>query len=159
MTQETKPEKIVSALLEKGWHISFAESCTGGLAAAGIVSVSGSSSVFNASFVTYANEAKIKYVNVSPETIKLHGVVSEEVAAEMALGVAKETDSEIGVGISGIAGPTGGTEKKPVGTVCFGFFVNGKVFAKTVRFGNIGRNAVRESSVDFVYETLLEELN
>ncbi|MBE6562605.1 MAG: CinA family protein [Ruminococcaceae bacterium] len=155
----TKAEKLVSILSEKGWHISFAESCTGGLAAAGIVDVAGSSAVLNASFVTYANEAKIKYVDVSPETIKLHGVVSEEVAGEMAKGVAKETASEVGIGISGIAGPGGGTDRKPVGMVCFGFCIDGEVFTKTMQFGNIGRTEVRTASVEFVYDTLLEKLS
>ncbi len=155
----TKAEKLVSILTKKGFHISFAESCTGGLAAAGIVDVASASSVFNASFVTYANEAKIKYLGVSTETIALHGVVSEEVTGEMASGVAKETASEIGVGISGIAGPTGGSDKKPVGTVCFGFSVCGEIFTKTIHFGNIGRNEVRAASVEFVYDTLLEKLS
>lgn len=155
----TKAEKLISILNEKGWHISFAESCTGGLAAAGIVDVAGSSAVLNASFVTYANEAKIKYADVSPETIKLHGVVSEEVAGEMAKGVAKETASEVGIGISGIAGPGGGTDRKPVGMVCFGFCIEGEVFTKTMQFGNIGRTEVRTASVEFVYDTLLEKLS
>ena len=155
----TKAEKLVSLLAERGWHISFAESCTGGLAAAGIVDVASASSVFNASFVTYANEAKIRYVGVSPETISLHGVVSKEVAGEMAKGVAIETESEVGVGISGIAGPTGGTDKKPVGMVCFGFCIDGEVFTATRLFGDIGRGEVRKASVDFVYDTLLEKLD
>ena len=119
-------EQLVNKLIEKNWHISCAESCTGGLAASRIVNVANASKVFNASFVTYANEAKIKYLSVSPETIEKYGVVSEEVVLEMANGVAKETGAEVGIAISGIAGPGGGTEKKPVGMVCFGFYVNGE---------------------------------
>ena len=154
-----KAVAIVEQLMEKKWHISFAESCTGGMAAAGIVDVASASAVFNESFVTYANSAKVDYLGVSPDTIAQYGVVSEPVALEMAQGVAKAAKVEVGVGISGIAGPSGGTATKPVGMVCFGFWINGEHFAKTVHFGNIGRNNVRQASVDFVYTTLLEHLN
>lgn len=155
----SKAEKLVDMLLEKKWHITFAESCTGGKAAAGIVDVANASAVFDGSFVTYANKAKIKLLGVLPEAIEKHGVVSETVALQMAEGAAKAFGAEIGVGISGIAGPAGGTAEKPVGTVCFGFWINGEAFAKTELFGNIGRNNVRNKSVDFVYQTLIEKLS
>lgn len=154
-----KTEKTVALLSQKGWHISFAESCTGGKAAAALVDVASASAVFDASFVTYANAAKMKYLGVAGDLIDAHGVVSEQVALAMAQGVAKETGAEVGVGISGIAGPSGGTPQKPVGTVCFGFFIDGDAFAVTCHFGDIGRNAVRDKSVDFVYQTLLEKLS
>lgn len=147
-------EKVVQKLISKGYHISFSESCTGGLAAATLVSVSDASKVFNESFVTYANAAKVRYLGVNQVTIDTFGVVSEEVAKEMCVGTAKETNSEIAVGISGIAGPTGGTESKPVGMVCFGFYINGKIHTYTQYFGNIGRNKVRQKAVNFVYSTL-----
>lgn len=147
-------EKVVQKLISKGYHISFSESCTGGLAAATLVSVSDASKVFNESFVTYANAAKVHYLGVNQVTIDTFGVVSEEVAKEMCIGTAKETNSEIAVGISGIAGPTGGTETKPVGMVCFGFYINGKIYTYTQYFGNIGRNKVRLKAVNFVYSTL-----
>ena len=145
---------IVSMLKAYGWHISFAESCTGGLVTAKIVSVPAASSVFNVSHVTYANTAKVEYLNVEPKTIDEFGVVSEQVAKEMAVGIAKRNNTEVGIGITGIAGPGGATERKPVGMVCFGFYINGEVYTYTVQFGNIGRNNVRNASVDFVYETL-----
>lgn len=147
-------ERTVNLLMERKWKISFAESCTGGLASAALVEVPNASAVFEASVVTYANEAKVRYAGVDPETIAEHGVVSEEVAGQMAAGAARENAAEVGVGISGIAGPSGGTEKKPVGMVCFGFYIDGKVFTATMQFGAIGRNAVREASVQFVYGTL-----
>lgn len=150
---------VVDLLIGKGWHISFAESCTGGLAVAKIVSVPDASKVLNASHVTYANAAKIDYLDVRTSSIEQYGVVSEQVAKEMAIGVAKRNNAEVGVGISGIAGPGGATEKKPVGMVCFGFYVNGITYTYTMRFGNIGRNNVRDASVDFVYETLRNLLN
>ena len=149
-------EKVVKLLIEKGYHISFAESCTAGLCSARLVNVADASKVLDVSFTTYANEAKIKYLGVREETIKRVGVVSEEVAFEMAQGVAEEANSEVGVGVTGIAGPTGGTDKKPVGTVCFGFCINGDVKTYTKHFGNIGRQNVRNASTDFVFETLYD---
>lgn len=151
-------EKTVERLTERGWKITFAESCTGGLAAAALVEVPNASAVLDASIVTYANEAKIKYLGVMQESIERHGVVSEEVAGQMAAGAARANAAQVGVGISGIAGPGGGTAEKPVGMVCFGFFVDGRLTVRTVQFGAVGRNAVRRASVEFVYRTLEELL-
>ncbi len=151
-------EQVVDKLIEKGYHISFAESCTGGLCCGNLVNVTNASRVLDVSFVTYANEAKINFIGVSADTILTHGVVSEEVAYEMAKGVAEAAKSEIGVGITGVAGPGGGTAKKPVGMVCFGFYINGDVTTYTMQFGEIGRNQVRKSSVEFVFQKLLELL-
>jgi len=151
-------EQLVNKLIEKNWHIACAESCTGGLIASRIVNVANASKVFDVSFVTYANEAKMKYLGVSGNTILQHGVVSEEVVFEMAAGVAKEAGSEVGIAISGIAGPSGGTDKKPVGMVCFGFYVNGHVTTKTCQFGNPGRNEVRALSTEYALKTTLELL-
>ena len=150
----TNEEQVVARLRERGWHISFAESCTGGLAAATLVSVPSASEVLCASFVTYANEAKIKYAHVNEQTLRQNGAVSEETVKEMASGVALETGADVGIGISGIAGPDGGTAEKPVGTVCFGFYVNGKSSACTCHFENLSRTEVREASVRFVYRSL-----
>lgn len=161
-------EQVVNKLIEKQFTISFAESCTGGLCAARIVNVPNASQVLNASFITYANEAKIHYLDVKPETIAQYGVVSEEVATQMAIGAAYKNNADIGVGITGIAGPSGATDKKPVGMVCFGFCRRAKnpdgsdavhVRTDTRQFGSIGRQQVRESSVAFVLETLLTFLS
>lgn len=151
-------EQVVNKLIDRGFRISFAESCTGGLCCGTLVNVSNASKVLDMSFVTYANEAKVELINVSPETIENYGVVSEQVAGEMCKGVAQKAHSEVGVGITGVAGPTGGTAKKPVGMVCFGFYVLGNVTTRTMQFGNIGRNEVRAKSVDFVFNTLAELL-
>lgn len=151
--------RVVNALIEQGYHISLAESCTGGLTAAAIVSVADASRVLDISFVTYANEAKMRYLGVCRETIEKYGVVSEQVAYEMAKGVAKEAGSEVGIGITGIAGPGGGTATKPVGMVCFGISLNGTVKTYTKQFGAIGRNEVRNASVDFVLNALYELLS
>ncbi len=150
--------KVVAKLIEKNYRISFAESCTAGLAAGRLVNVPDASKVLDVSFVTYADEAKMKYLGVKGETIAANGVVSQEVAGEMCEGAAKAMGAEVGVGISGIAGPTGGTATKPVGMVCFGFYINGEKHTFTKQFGDIGRNNVREKSVQFVFEELLELL-
>lgn len=151
-------EQVVDRLIEKNYKISFAESCTGGLCCGTIVNVTNASKVLDMSFVTYANEAKIELLGVKADTILSHGVVSEEVAYEMAQGVAEKAGSQVGVGITGVAGPGGGTAKKPVGMVCFGFYINGEVKTYTKQFGEIGRNQVRKSSVEFVLETLIDLL-
>ena len=152
----TIEEQVVNKLIDRGFRISFAESCTGGLCCGTLVNVSNASKVLDMSFVTYANEAKVELINVNPETIENYGVVSEQVAGEMCKGVAEKAHSEVGVGITGVAGPTGGTAKKPVGMVCFGFYVLGNMTTRTMQFGNIGRNEVRAKSVDFVFNTLAE---
>lgn len=158
MTRFEKAEKLVQLLQNQNRRITFAESCTGGRAAAGIVDVPSASAVLDVSFVTYANEAKIQFLGVSPDTIAAHGVVSEPVAGEMARGAASAGNAQIGVGISGIAGPSGGTPTKPVGMVCFGFCVEGEVVTFTRQFGALGRSEVRDAAVDFVYDTLLSLL-
>ena len=151
-------EAVFDLLKAKGWKISFAESCTGGLAAATLVALDGSSSVFDGSFVTYANESKMRHLGVSADSITAHGAVSEEVAGQMAQGCASAYACEVGVGISGIAGPTGGTPEKPVGTVCFGFYVNGICHTVTCHFANLDRQGVRSAAVAYVYETLKQLL-
>ena len=152
-------EQVVVLLIEKGYRISFAESCTGGLCCGTLVNVTNASKVLDVSFTTYANEAKMEFLGVKADTILKNGVVSEEVAYEMALGVAAAAKSEVGVGVTGVAGPGGGTEKKPVGMVCFGFSINGTVQTYTKQFGELGRNQVRKSAVEFVFQTLIELLN
>jgi nicotinamide-nucleotide amidase len=145
---------VVDILTAKVWTISFAESCTAGLAAAHLVDIPSASNVFNASFVTYSNDAKVKYLGVSEQTIEEKGVVSEEVAIQMAVGTARANGAEVGVGITGVAGPTGGTPNKPVGMVCFGFYIDGKTMTATKKFGDLGRDAVRIASVEYVYTFL-----
>ncbi len=142
----TTAEQLCERLSARGWHITFAESCTGGLAAATLVGVSGASSVFDGSFVTYANHVKEELLGVKPASIAACGVVSETVAGEMAEGAARAMGCEVAVGISGIAGPLGGTPNKPVGTVCFGFSVAGRVVTETMHFSG-DRTAVREAAV------------
>lgn len=148
-------ERLVNLLKEKKYKVSFAESCTAGLATSALVDIADASSVFDCSFVTYSNDSKIKILNVKKDTIDKFGVVSEEVAAEMAIGATRVGSAEIGVGITGIAGPSGGTDEKPVGLVCFGFSILGNIITKSVNFGDIGRNEVRDCAASFAIKTLL----
>ena len=152
-------EKVVKYLKENSLHIAFAESCTGGLACARLVSVSGASSVLSESYITYASESKVKLLGVKADTIEKFGVVSEEVARGMAEGAAKKSGAEIGVGITGVAGPFSENDEKPVGTVCFGVYINGTHDSKTVCFGEIGRNEVREEAAKYVFMALDYLLN
>lgn len=154
----TKAEKLVSILIEKEYRISCAESCTGGRLTGTIVDVADASKVLDASIVTYSNEAKVRYLGVKKETLAKYGAVSEETAWEMAVGIAKANVAQVGVGVTGLAGPGGGTKEKPVGMVCFGFYISGEITTITKQFGDIGRNQVREKCVDYVLETLIEML-
>ena len=146
-------------LIEKGWRISFAESCSGGLASAALVSVPDASKVFDVGVVTYSNEAKTCYLGVDEGLIAEYGVVSEEVAIDMAEGVAMNNMANVSISITGIAGPGGATERKPVGMVCFGYYVDGRVHSDTIKFGAIGRNKVREESVRHAYSVMLSLLS
>lgn len=145
-------EKLVNLLIEKKLHITTAESCTGGMVASRIVDVANASKVFNVAYVTYANEVKEKYLNVDSKTIEKYGVVSEEVTKQMALGALKEANADISIVTSGIAGPTGGTEYKPVGMVCFGVGIKDNVYTSTKYFGNIGRNKVRSMATEYIID-------
>ncbi|AWI03007.1 damage-inducible protein CinA [Clostridium drakei] len=124
-------EDIIGKLLtDKKLTISTAESCTGGLIAAKLVNYPGISSVFMEGAVTYSNEAKMNRINVSKETLDKFGAVSKETAAEMAEGIAKTSDTNIGLSTTGIAGPGGGTKEKPVGLVYIGLYINGEIKVK-----------------------------
>ncbi len=126
---ENKAKEMVELLKEKGLKISACESCTGGLFTKLITDISGSSAVLDLSVVTYANEAKMKLVGVAEDTINKYGVVSEKVAVDMANGVKKLMNADIGVGITGIAGPSGATLTKPVGLVWTAISYNGTTTA------------------------------
>lgn len=142
----TLEETVVGLLKKHGLTISTAESCTGGLLSGRIVNVSGASDVFTEGFVTYSNNAKIKYLNVNPETLNAYGAVSKQTAREMAEGCAKATGCNVSVAVTGIAGPTGGTPDKPVGLVYIACFTGGKTFVTENHFKG-SRDKVRERSV------------
>lgn len=140
--ETTLPEVIISLLKNKGYTISVAESCTGGLIMDSLVSCSGASSVVKEGCITYSNESKVIRLGVSLETLEHWGAVSPEVALEMANGIAKTSGSNIGIGITGIAGPDGGTPEKPVGLVYIGISINGESKVCACNFAG-KRNKIR----------------
>lgn len=161
--QYEKPEEELIELLKTG-HSTFAvaESCTGGMISERMTGIPGSSAVFRGSIVAYSNSMKHKLLDVSEESLLNKGAVSEEVAGEMARGIKETCKSSYGVSVTGIAGPEGGTEKKPVGTVCFGFALDEGLVTVTRQFpGN--RERVRKNSslyaIDYLRRYLLSSYN
>ncbi|SHE43955.1 nicotinamide-nucleotide amidase [Ruegeria intermedia] len=134
--------------------IATAESCTGGMVAAALTDIPGSSAVVDRGFVTYTNAAKQDMLGVRAETLEAHGAVSEEVAREMAEGALAHSQAQLAVSITGIAGP-GGSEFKPEGRVCFGLAVTGRpTLTETVEFGAAGRANVRRAARDHALKLL-----
>ncbi len=131
-----------------GLKIATAESCTGGLVAAALTDIAGSSDVIDRGFVTYSNDAKQQMLGVSAATLKRHGAVSAETAAAMAKGALRNSQANLAVAITGIAGPGGGSKEKPVGLVYFAAAKRGgRRLARSRRYGDIGRDRVRARSV------------
>lgn len=154
---ESLEEVIINKARKKKFKIGFAESCTGGLLASKITDISGSSSVFYGSIVSYSNEVKVKSLGVSELTLKSHGAVSEEVAKEMATGALKRMNLDLAVATTGIAGPNGGSDEKPVGTVCVGVATKDKVISFKLQFkGNreILKERFAKAALYKMYEAL-----
>ena len=139
----------------KGLRIATAESCTGGMVSVALTDVAGSSDVFERGFVTYTNTAKTEMLGVREATLDAFGAVSQEVAREMALGALVNSDADIAVSVTGIAGP-GGSEFKPEGRVCFGLATQAGCNDETVEFGALGRITVREAARDHALGLLLK---
>jgi len=144
-------------LSAKGWQISCAESCTGGGVGYAITTISGSSAWFKKGFITYSNDAKRDMLGVSEHTLSEYGAVSATTVQEMAAGAAKYANAEIAVAISGIAGPDGGTPEKPVGTVWFGFSINGQNISQKLQIEG-DRQTIRLKAVEFALSTTLNLL-
>jgi nicotinamide-nucleotide amidase len=146
-------EAVVGRLLKaRGWWVAFAESCTGGLATSRLTDIPGSSEYVERSIVAYSNRAKIELLDVPEALIREHGAVSEPVAQAMAAGIRRRAGVDVGVAITGIAGPGGGTEQKPVGTVCIA--VDGvKSVVRTFRFPG-GRDVVKGMSANWAIDML-----
>ncbi|MEL7099046.1 MAG: CinA family protein [Pseudomonadota bacterium] len=150
-------EAVLNAAKAAGLMIAAAESCTGGLVAAALTDIPGSSAVVDRGFVTYSNEAKTDMLGVPAKLIAQHGAVSEQVAAVMALGALTRSSAQLSVSITGVAGP-GGSDAKPEGMVCFGTAKDGAVQTETVQFGALGRDAVRIAARDYALGLLLSRL-
>ncbi len=145
--------QLTELLKQKLLIIAVAESCTGGNLSVLLTEESGSSDYFDRGFITYSDQAKIELLGVKRSTLDAYGAVSEQTALEMVEGVIQNSNANIGVSITGIAGPTGGTKNKPVGTVCFGFCILGE--CTTIRkYFDGERQQVMQKSVGFVVDTL-----
>lgn len=147
--------QLAERLQERGWMLATAESCTGGMIAAACTDLSGSSNWFERGFVTYSNAAKTELLGVDERLVAQHGAVSEVVARAMAFGAVRHSRAQVGVAVTGVAGPTGGSADKPVGTVWFGFQVDGRLTSETRRFDG-DRAAVRTATVRHALERLLQ---
>ena len=164
MTPATTPEgplqlpaaELGRVLLARGWRVTVAESCTGGLVAAAITSVAGSSDWFDVGFVTYSNGAKTALLGVPEAVLVAHGAVSEQTARAMAEGALAKSGADLAAAVTGIAGPAGGTPAKPVGTVCFAWAARGAAVESTTRRFDGDRAAVRGASASFALRGLLE---
>jgi len=150
-------EQLARLLLDKGQRLATAESCTGGLIAGACTDVAGSSKWFECGFVTYSNDAKTEMLSVDAALLKRHGAVSEQVAQAMAQGALTHSHAQVAVAVTGVAGPTGGSRAKPVGTVWFGFVVPGQLITEKQHFDG-DRAAVRAATVRHALIRLTELL-
>ncbi|PHR93344.1 MAG: damage-inducible protein CinA [Robiginitomaculum sp.] len=144
----TKADALIKAAQAKGLTLATAESCTGGWIGKALTEIPGSSAVFLGGLITYSNQSKLELLGIPPEILDFYGAVSEPVAGAMALQTRDMLRADIAVSVTGIAGPGGGSEEKPVGMVCFGLIRRGqKPTTATQIFGDLGREQVRERTV------------
>ena len=151
-------KSIVNRLTKKKLTISIAESCTGGLLSSAITSVAGSSKVFKLGLVTYSNRSKIKVLKVLKNIIRKYGAVSEQVCLAMVMNLNKISKTGISISITGIAGPSGGTKKKPVGLVYVGIKKRNKISVKKYLFKNKGRTFIQKTAVNKSLRLILSAL-
>lgn len=147
-------EHLGHLLRQKHFYITTAESCTAGGIAYAITDVAGSSNWFHQGFITYSNQSKQDMVDVAAATLEQHGAVSEEVVSEMAQGAAKRAGAQVAIAVSGVAGPGGGSDEKPVGTVWFGFYVDGGLYTEKKHFAG-DRITVRQNTVEFALRKIV----
>ena len=148
-------QNLVNKLIELDYTVTTAESCTGGMISSALIDIAGASSVINESHVTYSNEAKEKYLGVKRDTLIKYDAVSEETAYEMALGASKIAGADIGIGVTGLAGPDGGTLEKPVGLVYVGYNICGKITVEQYNFSG-ERTQIREQTTQEVINHVLK---
>ncbi|EJF80666.1 competence/damage-inducible protein CinA domain [Bartonella sp. DB5-6] len=156
---EKQAREVLTACRQKGLLLTTVESCTGGLIAANLTTIAGSSDVFDCGFVVYSNESKTHLVGVCTELIKNYGAVSKEVALAMAEGGLKHSQAGIAIAVTGIAGPGGACLDKPRGLVHFAIaYKNHKTLHTEVRFGDLDRNTIRYATVENAFKMILESL-
>ena len=147
---------VVELLIKNNYKISFAETITGGGIAKEIIKIPGSSKVIDFSLTTYSNQSKIDHLKVSESTLIAFGAVSEEVVEEMVRGLAEISHADVGLAVSGVAGPSGATESKPIGMVCVALLINSRVIKKTWTLGKLDRCNIIETTVKKSLEFLTE---
>ena len=165
-------KNLLKICQEKEWQISCAESCTGGMICSTLTSIPGASRIFSRGFITYSNQAKVEMLGVLPATIEKYGAVSEETALEMVIGTQKNAKSEIAIAVTGIAGPDGGSDQKPVGTVFIALAILNKTWVIQKNFTELEiseldqyqpdyssiRSIIRNLTVNSALEILLQKL-
>lgn len=151
-------QQLAQVLSRQQWMLATAESCTGGLVAAACTNLAGSSQWFERGFVTYTNAAKTQLLGVPADLIATHGAVSQPVAVAMAQGACQQAGVQVGLSTTGIAGPAGGSEHKPVGTVCFAWCIQGQTTTETQHFSG-DRAQVRQAAVQHSLQGLLQRLS
>jgi nicotinamide-nucleotide amidase len=148
--------QLGAALKQRGWTLALAESCTGGMAAQCVTAIPGSSAWFERGFITYSNAAKLEMLGVAATTLQQFGAVSQQTAREMAAGALQNSRAQVAAAITGIAGPDGGTEAKPVGMVWFAWIAkNGSPHSEMRRFAG-DREAIRKQAVEAVFQRLIQ---
>ena len=148
-----KAKYLSELMLSKQFTIALAESCTGGSLSSSLTSIAGASSYFNCGFITYSNESKVSMLGVDPKTIELFGAVSEKVAFEMAFGAGIKSNSNLSIAVTGIAGPSGGTKEKPVGTVYIGIKYNKKtIINKNLYSGS--RKLIQNKTIKDIFKII-----
>ena len=152
-------KNVASVLSSVEMDLTTAESCTGGWVAKVLTDVPGSSIYFDRGFVTYSNQSKHDILGVKEETLLLHGAVSREIVKEMAVGALEASTASISLAVSGIAGPTGGTENKPVGTVCFSWMIRGDIPVAETMYFDGDRDDIRRQAVVHCLEGVIKQIN
>lgn len=159
LTRYKTEKRIASILRKRGWQLAIAESCTGGLVSSRMTDLSGSSEFIRVNFVTYANDAKVRYLSVDEKTLAKYGAVSAQTVNEMVCGLMENTSCDVALVTSGIAGPTGGSDEMPVGTIYVGGKIKEKTFVERFNLNpNYSRTRMKRKFTKQALELLLEQL-
>ena len=160
LTRLKTEKKIASILRKNQWQLGIAESCTGGLVSSRMTDLSGSSEFISINFVTYANKAKVEYLGVNQDTLDKYGAVSEQTALEMVAGLMEKTNCDVAIATTGIAGPTGGSAEKPVGTIYVAVKVKDRAVVRRFNLNqNYSRTRMKRKFAKQALEYLLEQLS
>ena len=156
----SKESRVIQQLIQKGISVSTAESCTGGLIAAALTAVSGVSKIYHSGIITYSNEAKEKLLKVKKTSLKKYGAVSRQVCSQMCFNLHKISTSQLTISTTGVAGPSGGTKLKPVGTVLIGLYYQKNIYIHKLRFSSkLSRLQIQKGTVQEVFALIHQIIN